>query len=699
MAIPVLYAVIFSAAWSNDFLIPALTAQIVTMCYQSVCGLATLRVPLVRIKRQGLCILALGALMVAYESMANLVWGVMPGGIWNQVGMVAIAVSCAALLAEEITFDVILRGIFFVSGIMVFACCVLSACTGGMDIRGEARPILPLGNVSYITNTFGVGVIAWVWHLISENKRGRDSGHFERLGCVMSCIALIVLAIGTGRRATLVTIVCAGLIAAFGHRSGFKKAVVVGLAVTALSVVAAVILALSVGYHPRAERLLMYQGAFEVWDGLPWWGGGDGVAAMTRATVAESSRHLTSSGLWFWHTHNEVLECLLVGGIPLVILFVAFWGMVISAAMQIEEKLQRQAVLICIVGLGIAAVTNNTLSTYIGRWWACVVVVLVIRSISAGSKIGATEGEHFRRVVEMRKGLSLIAILIVAWGISRHASAILAKPENNAASLHRAFSMAIDTESVDRLGCASVLKAESEGRWNEFASYSLAVRERLGPASQVVEALPRAQLRNNDKKGQLAAEVDLAQMEPFQARSYREINKLLTAMPELAPFVPQRVLARAKRTLEDGAKYQDVTNIDDAADIFILALTARESGGEPRKIYEMLERIAPKYGDVPQVCTSVFHLSWSTPGIAELWSSESISMCRKGFGTLQLSELEQIRSSDEMARAAILLGKWYPAMLKAVSDRRTPIIFAAPDEQQVMGHIFRILSAAGGGNK
>lgn len=689
---PVFYAIFYSVAMSRGHLLPGSVAQ---------AGLLTLVIALLgwmpafrlNLSRTTLVICTVFLIQIVYQCSGNFLWGKIGGGIWSQIslllgfGSAVLVYSCprSSLQAFHSTF--------IGCGVVVIGCFIACVANGGLDLQGDFRPEFGFGNISFLTNTCGMGVMAWACLLALQEETEGPYFAFNKFMCLVSCIALGLLCLSTGRRASLIMAVAASLITVYYvYRFSPKK---IALAFIAISILTGSIILFCyfVGYRPRVERFLIYNALFEIISILPWWGGGDGAASLTRTMPLESCRHLTSASTWFWHSHNEFLECLITGGWPLLIIHVSLWVSIIFAALRIPNRNEKMIASVLLVSLAIVAFTNNTLSTMIGHWWTGIVVGLIVKSHDAAESI-----QGVRSFIVSDKGkrqlIALSVILPLAIGLGRALPSAVSKPDDSAKSLFAAYRSTIDPESAGVLGCTAVAKAGEEKNWGDALTYGLHVKNRLGLIGDIGQSLANTYARIGDPRKQLEAEIELIAMLPFRARSYLEIDKITNYHPELASIVPTEIYSRAKRVpFQVKSDTYKIDNIDEAADLFISALDDRERGLSSATIQKKLELIAPVYGDVPQVASSVFKLT-ALIDPPPNWSESTLHTCAKGFGTFNISDLKDINSTEKAKRVAPLLRRWFPQMEKSIVNKFPIRINGSQEEREVLMLVHKILLIA-----
>lgn len=317
---------------------------------------------------------AIGGL--AYLGVLHLVQPGVPRLAWAGWMELAIAIALAmALLAAN---SEPARMLSVLGGASASA---LSICAVVFWIRGD-RGWYGTGNINYLVNGAGPAVIGWSTLLIHRRLRGKVDPIADRLLCAAGAISLVVLAVVLSRRGVQLALIIAVLLhlAFLVARRAPRLCWSIGIGGF---VVACIWLWWQVSSNQTAPsanhvRLALYQSAWGVAsEAQPW---GLGSFGITRSHEVDHpwTRLYGAGGAWNFHAHNQFLNALIDGGIPLLTLLVAQCVIVIVQLRRIGDR-PLQLALSCMAAATLLHMMSSVVyGTTIGvvTWYLMVAIIV-----------------------------------------------------------------------------------------------------------------------------------------------------------------------------------------------------------------------------------------------------------------------------------------------------------------------------------
>jgi len=510
------------------------------------------------------------------------------------------------------------------------ALCAFLALCGGKASAGERLRVMAMACSSVVILGMSLdswnawGTPQWATDAMGTFGFGHPNYLFNMIHPVMLAAALHACCRpGEWRRSERIWLVCGWAALAFGiyitKRRGVPVALIAGLglcwwvslwhsrrrlayAILALAGTAAMGLGLYLYSHEmpayRMGRLRLYQAALETAaHGFPWGWGSYGANQIIHST-SEASRHLTATGGWAFHAHNEILDVLLEGGPVAVALWVMAGWLIWSRVRRIIDPVLRQSAIVMVGAIGTHMMTDPVFGQDCGQLYLAVMIAWIFVAPARPS------GRGWRPPVLWN--IRLMAwplVLLSCWGV---ATGIYP------AVLHR------DAEAAVREKCH---KAAMHPQWASLSFKDLVVNPALSAVKKreiaAVQLSKTGWTMSNippqisysdtaDPAGQVVDLLRFIDKLPFERIGYRGLDILLTQNPALKEMVPPRILANLPYLRGDiGLAEPDLqmapTTMDEAIDCFARIIWALERGLPIERIAPALQALCRRYADIPGV--------------------------------------------------------------------------------------------------
>lgn len=518
------------------------------------------------------------------------------------------------------------------------------------------------GHVNILMNTATGTLIAWGLMIIIDRRAGVRVAWIEVAVLLAGVAALIVQGVGVRRRGALVAV--AAIMAVFAWRWCWRKnrAFAVALAIAALigaSLVAVQMFSQSIP-TARNERVKIYRAALDgIAESYPWGFGHFGQLHIQHAS-GEAARHLTATGGYGVHAHQELLDQLLDGGVIAGVLCVLMMALVAYHTWHLRDPAIRAAGLALGTATVVHAMTDNIYGTIVGQAWAGMV---------AGFLLAQPADHPVPRAVRWLPPIRLIAwpfVLVSAWGASRilyptliHTDASVAvqircldqamDPQTIAFQSVRVIGNADDAVSIPTRRAALRRGAGKMGWFGYTAAFDAYYSQLDGTMSEQVEAHLR-----------------VLHFSPFHRQGYEYLGSLLKRHRHAEGLVPSRVRMRLAYlegvpTLPPPDLSTAPTDIEEAADLFAFTTWAIVMDRPWHELVAPLKRLVEGYGDIPGVIGLVIMAAGTAPPGTFDWLVAHAPAMEIGMGytDLILPHLQELRTPAQAAGVFPLVKVYY----------------------------------------
>ncbi|MBA3938715.1 MAG: O-antigen ligase family protein, partial [Planctomycetes bacterium] len=288
-----------------------------------------------------------------------LVPAALPCGWWRVAEHAAALATCLFLAVRRDEPRAQLR----LFGTGAAAAALLAVGVSGYDglISSLQTACFGFGHVNILMNTAGPALLAWFVLCAHDWHSGRRPSARDLTILAVGLGCLLVLAVGTGRRGILVAYGAAA--AWFLWRHLLARSAAVGWSVALLAVALAGAFAWHVAtadlVSGRLERINIYRAAWEGAQASFPWGYGYYGALHLQWLDTEHARHLTATGGWGMHAHNEFLDTLLDGGPLALLLLCATLALLAQRVWHLRDPGLRAAWQAAGVAIGVHLMTDN----------------------------------------------------------------------------------------------------------------------------------------------------------------------------------------------------------------------------------------------------------------------------------------------------------------------------------------------------
>jgi hypothetical protein len=469
---------------------------------------------------------------------------------------------------------------------------------------------------------------------------------------------------------------------------GRRRLAMLMLAAGAMLVIAAATYVYGHEVHAyRMERLRLYQAALAAaLEGFPWGWGSYG-STHINTSASEAARHLTATGGWALHAHNEVLDVLLTSGpVGLVLWLTVAWA-VASRARRIIDPVMRLACTAMLAAVAAHMMTDPVYGQDIGQLYLAVMMALVYAS-------PASPGAGWRPP-PLRWNMRLLLwpfVLCAVWGASR---AIYP------AVLHA------DAEPSARIKCHS---ACLHPQWASLLysrligdpTIDLVVRRRIAAENVAKLGLTMANIPPQlaipdpaDPRLQATEIMRFVTRMPFERLGYLYLDVLLKAHPELSTEVPAATLARLPYLRGDrGLPVPDLDvvpgSMDEAIDCFAHLLWALDTGVPMDRIAPGLHNLCQRYVDIPGISLIAVEAGLEKPEIFDFLRPYRANM-QETFNLRAGEILAGIKTSEQARRAMPLVRfLWQSVVEDCEAGRMSPIIRLDTAFYPIHGAVVRV---------
>lgn len=528
-----------------------------------------------------------------------------PSGWWRICERAAALVLVLAMVGSGCCSRVLLHHLGAASALTAVVVAILNRLHG--HVGDMNTTCFAYGHVNVFANTVGPVLWAWCAFLISEKQFRRDRGWLVL--AALGSIAFAVVAIDTGRRGAALGISAAGGLLALMWIWRRSRAVALVLVAGLLVVTWSIGVRLFADPVPtlRNERVALYRAGWHTAiEGLPW-GFGHYGALQVQTGANESARHLTATGTWGTHIHNEFLDALLDGG-PIALALVIGLGVLGAFKIsRVSDSSQRRAAVAGAAAVFVHLMTDNVYGTEVGQVWLGLAAGIVWAMPSVAVQQPALRLLIWPIPVPSVRLIAWPLVLLATWGAmhaiypavlhrdaypSVHVLCLRQALDPTSVQMRAAHVLMFTDPPVDEKSKAKVVKmaVEKMGWTPTMAAAEANYRWSEGPPAETVTALLR-----------------LVRMNPFRRKAYQLLAELVVSKPEVVDLIPPRI-ARRLLWLTAQPKVAAMPlpvrfpgGIEDAADAYAL-ITRAITLGEPWSTVDApLIALVKEYGDVPDV--------------------------------------------------------------------------------------------------
>lgn len=388
----------------------------------------------------------------------------------------------------------------------------------------------------------------------------------------------------------------------------------------------------------RSDRIFLYSaGASAAWEWLPWGRGPYAMLGLEFAT-AEAARERIACGHWALHAHNEMLDVLLRGGIPLLLVYILGCGLLIVGLLRIRERKIRAPLLAWVAGMAVLLTTDNGFSYFGQEMWAAMIGGVIL-SIWSHQDERAISAHQWPRIVPLGvRGAACGMALIAGLAFIREMPALAmtaASPRSDriTLALRSRLPEIIRLEGEDALakllgdhdyGAFLPLDQGIRGKTRHATAtpfYSDLIHRRqvdlcweaclkllrgrwtTDTARQIREL---CQVWSIADSNILRLELQILRRLPFNAVYHQELYRLISRRPDFLRFVPARLILRGRQYMGDPGCPPPVFHdhwrgVEDAADDLAGVAWLTITGAPWKEISPKLEQIASRYPHVNDV--------------------------------------------------------------------------------------------------
>lgn len=610
------------------------------------------------------------------------------------------------------------------------AICLIAALSNalwGPYARGQGKASFGLGfgNINYLMYTCGPPVVAWLTLLVTDVIR-RHRRHPLRhwVLALVGAAVFVGIAWSTTRRGALAALALTAMaLAVFPLLRRWPATTTGALAVALTAAVIPLVdrvAAADVIPSSSGVRFAIYRSAAHLAaDAWPWGLGEYGILHLATA-ASDGARRYTQGGDWAFHSHNEILEALIEGGLPGLLLATLAVIAVVHQVFRIRDPSLKVAAIVLAAMTAACAMISVVYGTVIGRLQVHLLAALILTMAPATLR---TDARWLRRGL----GAILIATVGVAgwWGAQSTATAFLHDRASMGAQLRaglrattpmRVTGLFADLEDdLTRDGGVTIGSihipghellpriqgvAGSVGRIPLLYSRA-ATRALLGVVRppEGTQASPEA--LHAARSFTSWAFTELIDRLPQFRRTYADLHALIRIDPELAAYLPERILRRLRRfigdaTLPPGDLDQRPDTVEGLADLQAMINWAILNDADWRAVDPALRHLVAHMGHVHSVAGLLLRvLIHSEYPTYARWAEQHAPMLRRALRyDAPLLALRDV-NSPRRARAILpFLRILWPKVFAAIDAGRQHLLGTEPERFWLSIRLIRIHALA-----
>lgn len=591
-----------------------------------------------------------------------------PSGWWRVAERCAYLSAFLLILATRPCTTLAIRA-FGASAAVAVAGALAVNISNGCFAAGDTR-CFGFGHINIICNTAGPALIAWcVWLAGSRGKERAawDSWMFAAIGMA----ALLTLAVGTQRRgvplaiaAALFTIVAMRLLA-------WRRPL--GLLFVALPLILATprLIALVTVTVPslRQERVALYRAGLDgVVASFPFGFGHYGAKHLVEVE-GEHARHLTATGTWGYHIHNEPLDILLDGGVPALAVVLAILALSALRLRQVADRRARYAYGALGAAIAVHAMTDNVYGTEVGQaWLAAALGLLWSAPVSQ-----ATPGVGWFPALRL---LQWPLVLVSCWGATRAIYPAVLHREAYPSVRYQSLQQCLNAQTVSAAGLQILAGSDPQLGVDDRRAVVKEVVRRTGWTAVLASQDPALLINNNEPEIVAAAQLRMLRLSPFNKTAYQGLLVVVKRHPHTQALLPEPVLRRllylsGKPDLPAPDLSREPLTMDTAADLYAAISWAIVNGTPWAEIERPLWNLFRRYGDIPGVTLLVFDVLNEAPPGSLPWIEDAAPILEVGLRFVPGQIVYVLKKVDTEASAVAvlpLLRLWYPDQLRGIEE-------------------------------
>lgn len=533
------------------------------------------------------------------------------------------------------------------------------------------------GHVNVFANTVGPALWAW-WALLLSDPAERRA-RLPLIVAAVGTVAYVLIAVDTGRRGAGLGLVAALAFLAWLWLWRRQRAVAVGVAVVGAGLAIAFAVRLFADPVPslRNERIALYRAGWETaLEGFPW-GFGHYGALQVQHAANEAARHLTATGSWGTHIHNEPLDVLLDGGPVALALVAILAGLTLAKIARITDPALRRSAQVLMAAIGVHLLTDNVYGTEAGQAFLGLAAGIVWSC--PGALPGRPGWSMPQRWPISARWLAWPLVLLSIWGATRAIYPAVLHREAYPSIHVQCLRQALDPTSVQLRSIYALMSADPPiDQPSRRNTIDWAVGK-LGWTSPLAAADVDYWIREGRTVDTVPALLRLLGFNPFSKQVHQALDAALRAHPEVQRQLPPRVMRRlawlSGSAQVDAPPLESLAcaDIDAAVDAYAVITHAIVRGAEWPRISAALEVLVRRYGDVPDVAALTLRCAIAAPAGTFPWIPARIEALRVGFRIQRdlPGLLAEAETPGQARAAAPLLSALYPQWWTAWDSGRT----------------------------
>ena len=591
-----------------------------------------------------------------------------PSGWWRVAERCAYLSAFILILATRPCTTLAMRA-FGASAAVAVAGALAVNLANGCFAAGDTR-CFGFGHINIITNTAGPALIAWcVWLACSRGKERVAWGSW--IFAVIGMVALLTLAVGTQRRgvplaiaAALFTIVAMRLLA-------WRRPL--GLIFVALPLILATprLIALVTVTVPslRQERVALYRAGIDgVVASFPFGFGHYGAKHLVEVE-GEHARHLTATGSWGYHIHNEPLDILLDGGVPALAVVLAILALSALRLRQVSDRRAQYTFGALGAAIAVHAMTDNVYGTEVGQAWLAAAFGLLWSAPVRQATLG----------VDWFPALRLIQwplVLVSCWGATRAIYPAVLHREAYPSVRYQSLQQCLNAQTVSAAGLQILAGSDPQLGVDDRRAVVKEVVRRTGWTAVLASQDPALLIDSNEPEIVAAAQLRMLRLSPFNKTAYQGLLVVVKRHPHTQALLPELVLRRllylsGKPDLPAPDLSREPLTMDTAADLYAAISWAIVNGTPWAEIERPLWNLFRRYGDIPGVTLLVLEVLNEAPPGSLPWITDAAPILEVGlrFVPGQISYvLDKVRTEASAVAVMPLLHLWYPDQLRGIEE-------------------------------
>lgn len=523
------------------------------------------------------------------------------------------------------------------------------------------------GHVNILMNTATGTLLAWALVMLLDRCAGARIPWLDLAIWAMGTSALVVQGVGVRRRGALAAVVAVAAI--FAWRWCWKKNKPFALALAFAGLVAGMFAVDHMFSQTiptaRNERVKIYRAAFDgIAESHPWGYGHYGQLQIQQCP-GEAARHVTVSGAFGVHAHQELLDQLLDGGVIAGGLCLLMMALVAYHTWHLRDPAIRAAGLALGTATVVHAMTDNVYGTIVGQAWVGMVVGFLLSQPADHPSPGPLRWLPPVRVIVWPFAL------VCAWSVTRILYPTLIHADASVAVQIRCLDQALEPQTIG----FQVLRVIAQ----EDPAFGTSVRraalrrsaDKMGWYGYTAAYEAYYAHQDGAPNEQVEADLRVLRFSPFHRQGYEYLGNLLKRHPELSGQVPVRIRMRlAYLEGKPGLPHPNLApapnDIDEAADLFAFTTWAIVTGTPWPELVAPLRNLVEGYGDIPGVIGLVIMAAGTAPPGTFDWLAAHAPAMELGMGYtgLILPLLQELRTPAQAAGVFPLVKAYHQQVVR-----------------------------------